>query len=234
MGIEIHYEFTFIGTRAELDAALAATREEIQQLHVSLILNMSEHEGMGEIGYHVVLEHDPEEFPPADASPLGKSIYILSDATTLSLGFKPITPRTWIAIDSIKTSAAACPVQVHNKACDVLDMIAKRFTSDIDDETGFYKSRDIDDLTRKQAEFEDMLREAVALAPRAIDQMIEQHGLATFPQALDQVVKPKEGITKPRNMDAQKWTAPDSPAKKHSRPDHEDISEQDPTDPDLY
>jgi hypothetical protein len=90
----------------------------------------------------------------------------------------------------------------------------------------------LDDLTRKQAEFEDMLREAVDLAPRAIEQMIEQHGLAAFPQALDQIKK--GDITKPKNGDAPKWAHLDSLAKKHAKSEHEDISEQDPTDPDLY
>lgn len=165
MGIEIHYEFLFNGTRAELDKALGAVWQDVAKLGVPLILPISEHDGSGEVGFHVVIEHDPAEFPPADASPLGKGVFILSDATTLSLGFKSITPRLWICKDSMKTSAAECPVAVHNKACDVIDAIAKRFTSNIDDETGFYVTRDMDDLARKQAEFEGLLREAASLLP---------------------------------------------------------------------
>jgi hypothetical protein len=200
MGIEIHYEFMFIGVRAELDAALAAAWQDIAKLGVPLIVPISEHDGSGEVGFHVVIEHDPEEFPPADASPLGEGIHILSDATTLSLGFKPVTPRLWICKDSIKTSAAEYPVQVHNKACDVIDVLAKRFTADIDDETGFYMTRDIDDLACKQAKFDAMLREAVKLLPDLLPDYLET----------------KRGIPKAKKQE------------------HEDITEQDPTDPDLY
>jgi len=170
MGIEIHYEFLFHGSKAELAAALETARQAVAKLAIPMILPISEHDGSGEVGFHFVIEHDPSEFPPADASPLGEGIFILSDATTLSLGFKPITPSLWICSDSIKTSAAEYPVQVHNKACDIIDVLAKLLTADIDDETGFYKTRDMAGLTKKHEEFEGLMQEAAILLPDALAQ----------------------------------------------------------------